>query len=65
MSMGIGKRYLVQRIDGIFGTLEEILKFIEEHRPDSDHEWFELWPQVDIKNKSCVRYQVALVRMPK
>ncbi len=65
MSLGLGHTYFVRMIIYHYGSLDSCLKFMNENKPNSDSQWFELRPEVNVKKATCDMYQCSLVEMVK
>lgn len=63
MSMGLGHKYWVQIIKYTSGTLDHCLKYMNENKPGSKYQFYELKPIPDLKNNQCDDYMCTLVRI--
>ena len=67
MSLGLGHRYWVHVIEYFYGTLEECLKYMSEHKPANRNQWYELRPDVHVRRYGsyCENYSCNLVEEAK
>ena len=68
MSMGLGKQYWVHMIRHHHGDLESCIKYMQEHKPSSNTQWYELRPIPKIKKGqeiTCDEYSCDLVEQAK
>ena len=65
MSMGLGHKYWVHVIDVKFGTLEECIQYMQEHKLNTNRKWYELTPIPNLKIGTCEEYRCCLVELDK
>lgn len=64
MALGLGHRYWVRMLKHHYGDLDSCIKFMQDNKPSSDKEWFELRPSPNIKKGkriTCSEYACDLV----
>ena len=60
MSFGLGKCYWVHLIQHFYGSLDECLKYMQEHKPQNKFQWYELRPEVKVrKGKTCCEFYMC------
>ena len=63
MGMGLGHNYWVHVLKHKYGSLEECIEFMKANPPRSNKEWYELRPNIIVKEKICNEYCVDLVEI--
>ena len=65
LGQGPGKHYWVHLIKHKFGNLNECIDYMKANPPKNNKQWYELRPQVKVKEGICSEYCCDLVEMAK
>ncbi len=65
MSLGLGKKYWVHMIKHFYGTLEECINYMNQNKPRNNKQWYELRPDVNVKEGTTDNYSLDLVEISK